>query len=102
MPDQRARLKTLDGELVDLEKRSADMTTKWQRRESSASDAQKMKAQLEQLRTELSQRAGARWSISVRRAVLRHDPRTRKEVAAAAVEAGESSSIGARRSRPTT
>ncbi|MBR0870353.1 ATP-dependent chaperone ClpB [Bradyrhizobium tropiciagri] len=50
----RSRLQTLEHDLVDLERRSADMTTKWRNEKSKLSDAQKIKGELEQLRTELA------------------------------------------------
>ncbi|MGN6283869.1 MAG: ATP-dependent chaperone ClpB [Afipia sp.] len=50
----KSRLDTLDKELIDLEKRSADLTSTWQAEKSKLSDAQKMKGELEQLRTELA------------------------------------------------
>ncbi|MDH2384119.1 ATP-dependent chaperone ClpB [Bradyrhizobium sp. CER78] len=87
----KSRLKTLDGELVDLEKRSADMTTKWQAEKSKLSDAQKMKAQLEQLRTEL---ANAQRKGEYQRAgELSYSTIPELEKKLAAVEASETSSI---------
>ncbi|HEY0218874.1 MAG TPA: ATP-dependent chaperone ClpB [Afipia sp.] len=50
----KSRLKMLEVELIDLEKKSADLTSKWQSEKSKLSDAQKMKSELEQLRTELA------------------------------------------------
>ncbi|GIQ79085.1 ATP-dependent chaperone ClpB [Bradyrhizobium sp. RD5-C2] len=50
----RSRLQTLEKDLVDLEKKSADMTSRWRSEKSKLSDAQKMKGELEQLRTELA------------------------------------------------
>ncbi|RTL74031.1 MAG: ATP-dependent chaperone ClpB [Bradyrhizobiaceae bacterium] len=50
----KSRLQTLEGDLVDLEKKSADLTSKWQAEKSKLSDAQKLKSELEQLRTELA------------------------------------------------
>ncbi|WP_076866607.1 ATP-dependent chaperone ClpB [Bradyrhizobium mercantei] len=50
----RSRLQTLEKDLVELEKKSADMTSKWRSEKSKLSDAQKMKGELEQLRTELA------------------------------------------------
>ncbi|MGY3584073.1 ATP-dependent Clp protease ATP-binding subunit ClpB [Bradyrhizobium sp. USDA 4341] len=49
-----SRLQTLEKELLDLEKRSADLTSKWQAEKGKLSDAQKMKSELERLRTELA------------------------------------------------
>jgi len=50
----RSRLETLETDLAALEKKSADMTSKWRAEKSKLSDAQKMKSELEQLRTELA------------------------------------------------
>jgi ATP-dependent Clp protease ATP-binding subunit ClpB len=48
------RLKRLEGELVSLEKQSADLTARWQSEKSKLSDAQKLKTELDQLRVELA------------------------------------------------
>jgi ATP-dependent Clp protease ATP-binding subunit ClpB len=48
------RLKNLDKELTSLEKRSADLTARWQSEKSKLSDAQKIKTELDQLRAELA------------------------------------------------
>jgi ATP-dependent Clp protease ATP-binding subunit ClpB len=50
----RERLKTLEKELKDLEKRSADITSRWKSEKEKLGDAQKIKAELDQLRTELA------------------------------------------------
>ncbi|WGS19692.1 MULTISPECIES: ATP-dependent chaperone ClpB [unclassified Bradyrhizobium] len=50
----KSRLQTLEKDLADLERKSADMTSKWRSEKSKLSDAQKMKGELEQLRTELA------------------------------------------------
>ena len=50
----KSRLKTLETDLADLEKKSADLTSRWQAEKSKLSDAQKIKSELEQLRTELA------------------------------------------------
>ncbi|WGR98490.1 ATP-dependent chaperone ClpB [Bradyrhizobium sp. ISRA443] len=50
----KSRLETLEKDLADLERKSADMTSKWRSEKSKLSDAQKMKGELEQLRTELA------------------------------------------------
>ncbi|MVT64908.1 ATP-dependent chaperone ClpB [Bradyrhizobium pachyrhizi] len=87
----KTRLQALDQDLVDLEKRSADMTTKWQAEKSKLSDAQKMKAQLEQLRTEL---ANAQRKGEYQRAgELSYSTIPELEKKLAAVESSESSSI---------
>jgi ATP-dependent Clp protease ATP-binding subunit ClpB len=56
----RERLETLEKELKDLEKRSADITSRWKSEKEKLGDAQKLKADLEQARTELAnaQRSG--------------------------------------------
>ena len=50
----RARLKTLQGELQELEKRSADITSRWKSEKAKLTDAQKVKTELDQLRVELA------------------------------------------------
>jgi ATP-dependent Clp protease ATP-binding subunit ClpB len=50
----KARLKNLEQELIALEKQSADLTARWQAEKSKLSDAQKLKAELEQLKNELA------------------------------------------------
>jgi ATP-dependent Clp protease ATP-binding subunit ClpB len=50
----RERLKTLEKELKDLEKRSADITSRWKSEKEKLGEAQKLKAELDQLRTELA------------------------------------------------
>jgi ATP-dependent Clp protease ATP-binding subunit ClpB len=51
----KARLKNLEAELAALEKQSADLTARWQSEKSKLSDAAKLKAELDQLKTELAQ-----------------------------------------------
>src|SRR5213082_244580 len=53
-PGSKARLKTLEKELAALEKQSADLTARWQSEKSKLSDAQKLKAELDNARTELA------------------------------------------------
>jgi ATP-dependent Clp protease ATP-binding subunit ClpB len=53
-PGSKARLKTLEVELSALEKQSADLTARWQSEKSKLSDAQKLKAELDNARTELA------------------------------------------------
>jgi ATP-dependent Clp protease ATP-binding subunit ClpB len=48
------RLKRLEGELVSLEKQSADLTARWRSEKDKLSDAQKLKTELDQLRVELA------------------------------------------------
>jgi ATP-dependent Clp protease ATP-binding subunit ClpB len=48
------RLKRLEGELKELEKRSADLTSRWKAEKEKLSDAQKLKTELDQLRAELA------------------------------------------------
>jgi ATP-dependent Clp protease ATP-binding subunit ClpB len=50
----KSRLQNLDKGLVELEKKSADLTSKWQAEKGKLSDAQKMKTELDHLRTELA------------------------------------------------
>src|SRR5437868_4581686 len=50
----KARLQTLEKELLDLEKRSADLTSKWQAEKNKLSNAQKLKSELDGLRIELA------------------------------------------------
>ena len=50
----RSRLQTLEGELADLEKRSADITSRWSAEKNKLSNAQKLKSELDQLRLELA------------------------------------------------
>src|SRR5213075_2001429 len=53
-PGSRERLKNLEKELAALEKQSADLTARWKAEKSKLSDAQKLKAELDHLRTELA------------------------------------------------
>jgi len=59
-PGSKERLKRLEGELAALEKKSADLTARWQAEKSKLSEAQKLKSELDQLRVELAnaQRSG--------------------------------------------
>src|SRR5882672_4877769 len=50
----RARLKVLEAELRDLEKKSADITSRWKSEKAKLSEAQKFKTELDQLRVELA------------------------------------------------
>jgi hypothetical protein len=52
--NHRHGLQTLEKELPVLEKKSADLASKWQAEKGKLLDAQKMKSELEQLRTELA------------------------------------------------
>ncbi len=54
-PGSKDRLKKLEGELADLEKRSADLTSRWKSEKEKLSEAQKIKTELDQLRAELAQ-----------------------------------------------
>ena len=49
------RLGRLEKELADLEKQSADLTTRWQSEKAQLADAQKIKEQLDQARSDLAQ-----------------------------------------------
>jgi ATP-dependent Clp protease ATP-binding subunit ClpB len=53
-PGSKDRLKRLEQELAALEKQSADITSRWKAEKEKLSDAQKLKTELEQLRTELA------------------------------------------------
>jgi len=53
-PGSKDRLKRLESELKDLEKRSADLTGRWKAEKEKLSDAQKLKTELDQLRAELA------------------------------------------------
>jgi len=56
----KARLKDLEKELTNLEKRAADLTARWKAEKEKLSDAQRLKTELDQLRVELAnaQRSG--------------------------------------------
>ncbi|MCC8952821.1 ATP-dependent chaperone ClpB [Bradyrhizobium sp. Pear77] len=88
----KSRLQTLETELLDLEKRSADLTSKWQAEKGKLSDAQKMKSELERLRTELAnaQRKGEFQKAG--ELAYGRIPEVEKKLAA--VETSESTSIG--------
>ena len=53
-PGSKERLKNLEKELVSLEKRSADLTARWKAEKDKLSDAQQLKTELDQLRSELA------------------------------------------------
>ncbi len=53
-PGSKTRLENLDKELADLEKRSADLTSRWSAEKSKLADAQKLKSELDQARIELA------------------------------------------------
>src|SRR5471030_795244 len=53
-PGSKDRLKHLETELKGLEKQSADITSRWKAEKVKLSDAQKLKTELDQLRTELA------------------------------------------------
>jgi ATP-dependent Clp protease ATP-binding subunit ClpB len=50
----RTRLENLEKELIDLEKQSADLTSRWNSEKGKLSDAAKLKADLDQARIELA------------------------------------------------
>jgi ATP-dependent Clp protease ATP-binding subunit ClpB len=50
----RERLRALEAELVALEKKSADLTSRWKSEKEKLSEAQKLKAELDQARIELA------------------------------------------------
>jgi ATP-dependent Clp protease ATP-binding subunit ClpB len=87
----KVRLHALEKELAELEKRSADMTSTWQAEKSKLSDAQKIKSELEQYRTDL---ANAQRKGEFQRAgELSYSTIPELEKKLAAIEATESSSI---------
>jgi ATP-dependent Clp protease ATP-binding subunit ClpB len=53
-PGSRDRLKNLEKELAVLEKRSADLTARWKSEKEKLSEAQKLKTELDQLKTDLA------------------------------------------------
>jgi ATP-dependent Clp protease ATP-binding subunit ClpB len=53
-PGSRERLKNLEQSLTSLEKQSADLTARWKSEKEKLSGAQKLKAELDQLRVELA------------------------------------------------
>src|SRR5512143_2835799 len=53
-PGSKDRLKRLEGELKDLEKRSAGPPSRWKAEKEKLPDAQKLKTELDQLRAELA------------------------------------------------
>ena len=53
-PGSRERLKKLEGELLSLEKQSADLTARWKSEKDKLSNAQKLKTELDALRVELA------------------------------------------------
>jgi ATP-dependent Clp protease ATP-binding subunit ClpB len=53
-PGSKERLKRLEKELAALEKQSADLTARWKAEKEKLSDAQKLKTELDHLRTELA------------------------------------------------
>src|SRR6478672_44754 len=53
-PGSKERLKKLEGELLSLEKQSADLTARWKSEKDKLSNAQKLKTELDALRVELA------------------------------------------------
>jgi ATP-dependent Clp protease ATP-binding subunit ClpB len=53
-PGSKDRLKRLEGELKELEKKSADITGRWKAEKEKLSDAQKLKTELDHMRAELA------------------------------------------------
>src|SRR6202142_3352846 len=53
-PGSKDRLKRVEGELKELEKKSADITGRWKAEKEKLSEAQKLKTELDQLRAELA------------------------------------------------
>jgi ATP-dependent Clp protease ATP-binding subunit ClpB len=54
-PGSKDRLQRLEVELAELEKQSADLTSRWKSEKEKLSEAQKLKTELDQLRAELAQ-----------------------------------------------
>jgi ATP-dependent Clp protease ATP-binding subunit ClpB len=50
----KSRLETLEKELADLERKSADLTSRWSAEKNKLSNAQKLKSELDSLRLELA------------------------------------------------
>jgi ATP-dependent Clp protease ATP-binding subunit ClpB len=53
-PGSKSRLQALEKELADLEEKAAALTARWSAEKAKLSNAQKLKAELEALRTELA------------------------------------------------
>jgi ATP-dependent Clp protease ATP-binding subunit ClpB len=53
-PGSKSRLQTLEKELAELEKKSADLTSRWSAEKNKLSNAQKLKSELDALRIELA------------------------------------------------
>ncbi len=53
-PGSKTRLQTLEKELAELEKKSADLTSRWSAEKNKLSNAQKLKSELDTLRVELA------------------------------------------------
>jgi ATP-dependent Clp protease ATP-binding subunit ClpB len=53
-PGSKSRLQTLEKELAELEKKSADLTSRWSAEKNKLSNAQKLKSELDALRVELA------------------------------------------------
>ncbi|MGE5536073.1 MAG: Clp protease N-terminal domain-containing protein, partial [Acidobacteriota bacterium] len=53
-PASKDRLKKLETELKELEKQSADLTSRWKSEKEKLNEAQKLKTELDQLRAELA------------------------------------------------
>jgi ATP-dependent Clp protease ATP-binding subunit ClpB len=53
-PGSKERLKKLEGELISLEKQSADLTGRWKSEKDKLANAQKLKTELDALRVELA------------------------------------------------
>ena len=53
-PGSKSRLEVLEKELTELEKKSADLTSRWSSEKNKLSNAQKLKSELDALRVELA------------------------------------------------
>ena len=75
----RAPPRRLENELAALEKRSADLTSRWKSEKNKLSDAQKLKSELDQLRIELANAQRRGEYPARRRARLWPHPGAREE-----------------------
>ena len=75
----KERLARLDKEIATLEEKSKALTQRWEGEKSKLGDAQKLKVELDQRRTELDAGAAARRSGPCRRAGLWRHSRAREE-----------------------
>ncbi len=79
IPARKERLKSLEKELAELEKHSADITARWKSEKEKLSDAQKLKTELDQLAHRARQCAAQGRVPARRRARLWPHSRAREE-----------------------